>query len=71
MSTRESQPPLRMLELSAVFMLVTFVVFVGYGLFAAGVRNHVVSRPKGMAWMRRVSAGASVALGARLAVTDR
>ncbi len=62
---------LRMLGLSAVFMGVTFVVFVGYGLFAAAVRAHVVSRPSVMTWLRRVFAGAFVALGARLAVTDR
>jgi threonine/homoserine/homoserine lactone efflux protein len=62
---------LRMLELSAVFMLVTLVVFSAYGVFAAAVRNHVVSRPRVMAWMRRVFAGSFVALGARLAVTDR
>src|ERR1041385_1033910 len=34
-SAEESNPLSRMLELSAVFMLMTFVVFVGYGLFAA------------------------------------
>jgi threonine/homoserine/homoserine lactone efflux protein len=62
---------LRMLELSAVFMLVTFVVFVAYGIFAAAVRTHVVSRPQVMAWMRRVFAGSFVALGARLAVTEK
>jgi threonine/homoserine/homoserine lactone efflux protein len=62
---------LRMLELSAVFMLVTFVIFVAYGLFAAVVRNHVVSRPRVMDWMRRVFAGSFVALGARLVFTDR
>jgi threonine/homoserine/homoserine lactone efflux protein len=62
---------LRMLELSAVFMLLTLVVFVGYGVFAAAVRRHVVSRPRVMTWMRRVFAGAFVALGARLAVTSR
>ena len=60
-----------MLELSAVFMVVTFVVFALYGLFAAAVRAHVVSRPAVMAWMRRVFAGAFVALGARLAFTSR
>ena len=58
----------RMLELSAVFMLLTFVVF---GVFAASVRNHVISRPRVMTWMRRVFAGSFVALSARLAVTDR
>ena len=61
----------RMLELSAVFMLVTFVVFAGYGLFAAAVRRHVVSRPAVMNWMRRVFAGSFVALSARLAFTTR
>ena len=60
-----------LLGLSAVFMLLTFVVFVGYGVFAASVRNHVVSRPRVMIWMRRTFAGAFVALGARLAFTDR
>lgn len=62
---------LRMLELSAIFMLVTFVVFAGYGMFAAAVRNHVVSRPRVMTWMRRVFAGTFVAMSARLAVTTR
>lgn len=60
-----------MLQLSAVFMLVTFVVFVVYGVFAAAVRRRVVSRPAAMTWLRRVFAGAFVATGARLAVADR
>ena len=61
----------RMLELSLVFMLITFVVFAGYGLFAAAVRNHVISKPKILTWMRRTFAAAFVLLGARLAFTDR
>ena len=61
----------RMLELSAVFMLLTFAVFVGYGLFAASIRNHVVSRPRVLSWMRRAFAGAFIALGAKLALADR
>jgi threonine/homoserine/homoserine lactone efflux protein len=60
-----------MLELSAVFMLLTFVVFVGYGLFAAAIRNHVVSRPRVLTWMRRTFAGAFPALGVVLALADR
>ncbi len=67
----EAHPLARMLELSAVFMLLTFVVFVGYGLFAAAIRNHVISRPRILTWMRRAFAGAFVALGAKLAVADR
>ena len=61
----------RMFELSAVFMLLTFVVFVGYGLFAASIRDHVISRPRVLTWMRRTFAAAFVALGAKLALQDR
>ncbi|HSI01528.1 MAG TPA: LysE family translocator [Reyranella sp.] len=60
-----------MLELSGVFMLLTFVVFVGYGLFAAAIRVHVISRPSVLAWMRRTFAAAFVALGAKLALSER
>lgn len=61
----------RMLELSAVFMAVTFAVFTLYGLFAAAIRGHVISRPAIMVWMRRTFAGAFVLLGAKLALTER
>ncbi|HEX6093924.1 MAG TPA: LysE family transporter, partial [Dongiaceae bacterium] len=64
-------PLSHMLLLSAVFMLLTFVVFVGYGLFAASVRSHVISRPRVLAWMRRAFAAAFVALGAKLALAER
>nr|WSY55073.1 LysE family translocator [Streptomyces sp. NBC_00886] len=61
----------RMLALSGVFMLVTFVVFAAYGVLAASVRSHVTSRPRVMAWLRRSFAGSFVALGAKLAFTAR
>lgn len=67
----EPHPLPRMLELSSVFMLLTFVVFVGYGLFAAAIRTHVISRPRVLSWMRRSFAAAFVALGAKLALADR
>jgi threonine/homoserine/homoserine lactone efflux protein len=67
----ESNPLSRMLALSAVFMLITFVIFVGYGLFAASIRDHVISRPRVLTWMRRAFAGAFAALGAKLAFADR
>ena len=67
----EPDPLLRMSELSGVFMALTFVVFVGYGLFAASIRNHVISRPKVLTWMRRTFAGAFALLGAKLAFADR
>ncbi|WP_214321740.1 LysE family translocator [Nonomuraea sediminis] len=61
----------RMLELSAVFMLATLVVFAGYGIFAAAVRNHVISRPRVMTWIARIFAGSFLALGAKLAFTQQ
>jgi threonine/homoserine/homoserine lactone efflux protein len=67
----EPHPLARLLELSAVFMLMTFVVFAAYGLFAAAVRDRVISRPKVMAWLRRSFAAGFAALGARLALAER
>lgn len=67
----ETHPLARMVELSAVFMLMTWGVFVLYGLFAAGVRDRVVSRPWVMTWLRRAFAGGFALLGARLALADR
>ncbi len=70
-SPGEPHPVWRMLELGAAFMLMTFVVFVGYGIFAAAVRRHVISRPRVLTWMRRAFAGAFLALGAKLAFATR
>jgi threonine/homoserine/homoserine lactone efflux protein len=67
-SADEPHPLSRMFEMSAVFMLLTFGVFVGYGMFAASIRTHVISRPRVLTWMRRAFA---VALGAKLALADR
>lgn len=60
----------QMLLLSGMFMLVTFVVFAAYGMFAAAVRSRVLQRPKVVTWMRRSFAAAYVALAARLAVPE-
>ncbi len=70
-SAAEPSPLMRMLELSGVFMAMTFAVFAVYGTFAAAMRSHVTSRPSVLAWMRRTFATAFVALGARLALTER
>ena len=70
--TKDAVAPLaEMLELSAVFMLMTFVVFAVYGIFAAAMRDHVITRPSVMTMLRRGFAVAFVALGARLAVSER
>ncbi|MGX1561151.1 LysE family translocator [Streptomyces sp. NPDC055506] len=70
-SPHEPHALTRMLALSGVFMLATFLVFAAYGVLAASVRSHVTSRPRAMAWLRRGFAGSFVALGAKLAFTAR
>jgi len=70
-SADDAHPLARMLELSAAFMAMTLIVFVLYGLFAASVRDRVISRPKVMAWLRRAFAGGFALLGARLAFAER
>jgi threonine/homoserine/homoserine lactone efflux protein len=67
----QGRPVARMLELSTAFMAMTFAVFVVYGLFAASVRDRIVTRPKAMTWLRRAFAGGFAALGARLALAER
>ena len=60
-----------MLELSGIFMAVTFVVFTVYGIVAAGLRRHVIQRPRVVTWMRRSFAAAYVLLAGRLALQSR
>ena len=71
MAVDETHPLGRMLELSGVFMAMTFAVFVVYGLFAAAVRDRVITRPNVMTWLRRSFAAGFAALGARLALAER
>jgi threonine/homoserine/homoserine lactone efflux protein len=60
-----------MVQLSAVFMLVTLVVFAIYGVLAAAARRQVLDRPAVLQWIRRTFAAVFVALGIRLAVAER
>jgi threonine/homoserine/homoserine lactone efflux protein len=70
-SASEQNVLTRMVELSTVFMLLTFVVFVGYGVFAGSIRDRVISRPLVLVWMRRTFAGTFAALGIKLALIER
>jgi threonine/homoserine/homoserine lactone efflux protein len=61
----------QMLVLSGVFMLMTFVVFAGYGATAALLRDRVLSRPRLVDRIRKTFAASFALLGARLAVESR
>ena len=69
--TAAAHPTLTMVMLAAMFMALTFIVFVGYGACAALARDYVVSRPAVMVWLRRSFAATFGALGLRLAFADR
>lgn len=64
-------PVIVMLGLAAVFMALTFIVFVFYGIFAAATRRLVVSRPGITAWLRRGFAGAFGLMGLKLAFSTQ
>jgi threonine/homoserine/homoserine lactone efflux protein len=70
-SGNSEQVAWQMLLLGGIFMAMTLVVFIGYGLFAAALRDHVITRPRIMTWIRRVYAGAFVAMGLKLAMAER
>ncbi|HET6760242.1 MAG TPA: LysE family translocator, partial [Propionibacteriaceae bacterium] len=59
-----------MLVLSGVFMILTLLVFAGYGIFAAALRRRVLGRPSLMTVIRRVFAGSYLALAGRLALPE-
>lgn len=64
-------PTLRMIALGAVFMGLTLVVFIGYGLLASYARTYVIEQPTVMTVLRRSFAVAFAGLGARLAFAER
>lgn len=66
-----ANPTPTMLGLAAVFMGLTFIVFVGYGACASAARDHVISRPRVMTWLRRTFAGTFGVLAVKLALSGR
>jgi threonine/homoserine/homoserine lactone efflux protein len=65
-----SQPLLQLLMLSAIFMAMTFVVFVLYGCVAHAFRKLVIESARMQRWLRLGFASAFAGLGARLALSD-
>lgn len=60
-----------MLMLSGTFMLMTFVVFVGYGVCASAVRRYIINSPKVVRRMQRTFAVVFATLGLRLAAAEQ
>ncbi|MFQ1701173.1 LysE family translocator [Loktanella agnita] len=57
-----------MVGLGVIFMAMTFVIFVIYGVFAAFARDWVLQSAAIMRWLGRAFAGIFAALGLRLAL---
>lgn len=70
-SSGSANPTLHMLLLSAIFMLMTFVVFVLYGFCAHGLRRYVTSSDRLLTLIQRSFAATFAALGIKLAFTER
>jgi len=64
-------PLLQLVRLSAIFMAMTFVVFVVYGFVAHAFRKSVIDSPRLQAWLRRGFAATFAALGANLALAEK
>lgn len=57
--------------LSAIFMGMTFIVFVLYGLFAHSMRHYILSSEKIMAYVQRSFALVFAGLAAKLALAEK
>jgi len=66
-SAEQADSSVILMWLALVFMVLTFVVFAGYGLCAAVARDFVLRRPTVLLWIRRAFAAAFGFLGAKLA----
>ncbi len=70
-STNASSPTLQMIVLSLIFMMMTLVIFVLYGISAHGVRKYIVSSPRGVSWIQRTFAATFAILGIKLALSEQ
>ncbi len=70
-SPSTSSPMFDMFLLSIVFMIMTLIVFILYGISANSVRKYVVNSPKVIVLLQRSFAVTFAALGVKLAMTDQ
>ncbi|MEV6258983.1 LysE family translocator [Nocardia sp. NPDC051929] len=61
----------QMVLLSGVFMALTFVVFVGYGMFASAMRHHVITKPRFVRRLQRAFSLSYLGIGVKLATVHQ
>jgi threonine/homoserine/homoserine lactone efflux protein len=70
-SSDASSPTMHMIFLSGVFMTMTLVIFILYGVSANGVRRYVTKSPRLVVWLQRTFAVTFATLGVKLAMTEQ
>ncbi len=70
-SPASSSPMFELLLLSVVFMFMTLVVFILYGITANAVSMHVINSPRLTIWLQRSFSATFAILGVKLALTER
>lgn len=70
-SPNVSSPMFQMLILSAVFMAMTLIVFILYGISANYVRKYIVSSSKATTWLQKSFAAIFAVLAVKLAMTEQ
>ena len=60
-----------MIILGVMFMAMTLIIFILYGISANGVRRYVVNSPRVTLWLQRSFAATFAALGVKLAMTEQ
>lgn len=70
-STQATSPTQQMLGLSAVFMAMTLVIFVLYGILASVISAYVINSPKAIKRMQRSFALVFAVMAAKLALSEQ
>jgi threonine/homoserine/homoserine lactone efflux protein len=70
-SPNASSPIFQMFILGIVFMAMTLLIFILYGISANGVRRYVINSPRLIVILQRSFAATFAALGAKLAMSDQ
>ncbi len=70
-SPNSSSPMFEMLILGNIFMAMTLIIFILYGVLANGFRTYVMNSPKLLIWLKRSFAATFAAFGVKLAMTSK
>jgi threonine/homoserine/homoserine lactone efflux protein len=66
-----SKPLFQLIMLSAIFMAMTFIVFIAYGFVAHVFRATVIEKPRVQEWLRKGFATTFAGLGINLVFTEK